>query len=273
MIYVKVGEYMKNCSADALDLKEKIKNFLEKAEKEIIFYNEFSLQHELGIYLREELGENYIVEFERNVTYFDIKQLEYNEDFKKAFENKKQEFKEKKHISEEMFDFCKFWDVIISKGNNKEILKYHSNIKHEIDISIYKKINGKFIEKYAIELKYPTNGQIPERMYEMVRDIKFMQELKNKGFTKTFCLTIVTDDNYYEQKRKYDGIYEYFRGNERKPLINEIYKPTGEKNELIGKKPFINLKEEAKIEWVPCKIKSSRYNDKTIDGCYYIIDF
>lgn len=42
-------------------------------------YNEFSLQHELGIYLREKLGENYRVLFEKNICY--IPQTVTNEDW------------------------------------------------------------------------------------------------------------------------------------------------------------------------------------------------
>lgn len=38
----------------------------------IEIYNEFSFQHELGIYLRDILGPNYKVQFERNVRYFGI---------------------------------------------------------------------------------------------------------------------------------------------------------------------------------------------------------
>lgn len=58
-----------------MDIKEIIKDFLNKGLPQKLetsnnedpdIYNEFSLQHELGIYLREHLGENYKVQFERN---------------------------------------------------------------------------------------------------------------------------------------------------------------------------------------------------------------
>ncbi len=38
-------------------------------DNKIELYNEFSLQHELGIYLRDKLPE-YKIQFERNVSYF-----------------------------------------------------------------------------------------------------------------------------------------------------------------------------------------------------------
>ena len=41
-------------------------------EEKIEVYNEFSLQHELGIFLRNKLT-NYKIQFERNTKFFDIK--------------------------------------------------------------------------------------------------------------------------------------------------------------------------------------------------------
>ena len=55
-----------------MDIKKIIKNFLKEElpqklemlnNKDPDIYNEFSLQHELGIYLREQLGEKYKVQF------------------------------------------------------------------------------------------------------------------------------------------------------------------------------------------------------------------
>lgn len=56
-------------------------------------------------------------------------------------------------------------------------------VKHEIDIVIYNEN-----EKYTIDLKYPINGQYPEQMFSFVKDIKFMEGLKNAGFDSTYCL-------------------------------------------------------------------------------------
>lgn len=100
-------------------------------------------------------------------------------------------------------------------GFNK---KYAKKTKKEIDIYIYEK-NSKY--KYAIELKYPKNGAFPNEMYECVKDIKFMQILKNYKFTKTYCITLVgLDDNlnkHYNPELFYKGFYKsshifkYFR--------------------------------------------------------------
>ena len=99
------------------------------------FANEFSLQHEIGIFLRQHL-QNHKVQFERNTKFFNIS----------------------------------------------------GTIKKEIDIVVYNET-----ERFAIELKYPLNGQYPEQMYSFVKDIKFMEEVKEKGFTQTYVVALVKD--------------------------------------------------------------------------------
>lgn len=138
----------------------------------IEIYNEFSLQHELGLFLREKL-KGYKVQFERNTKFFEIL----------------------------------------------------DTIKHEIDIVAY---NGE--RKYAIELKFPVNGQYPEQMYSFIKDISFMEQLKNAGFDNTYCLTVVNDSKFYTGK-KTDGVYSFFRRNV--PVHGVIAKPTGQKDETV----------------------------------------
>ena len=117
-----------------IDMKDLIPIFFDSIKSNNIeIYNEFSLQHELGIFLRNKISD-FKIQFERNISFF--------------------------------------YPTV-------------KTIKREIDICIYDE--GK-TEKYAIELKFPRNGQYPEQMYKFVRYIKFMEELKNLGFTKTFCL-------------------------------------------------------------------------------------
>ncbi|MBR3425033.1 MAG: hypothetical protein IKG79_03185, partial [Neisseriaceae bacterium] len=63
-------------------------------------------------------------------------------------------------------------------------------------------------EKYAIELKFPRNGQHPEQMYSFVKDIKFMEELQDKEnlkelcFINTYVLTLVDDKLFYSKPNK-----------------------------------------------------------------------
>lgn len=166
-------------------MKTLIEEFFKEAiENNIEIYNEFSLQHELGIFLRNSLPE-YKVQFERNISFFGIS----------------------------------------------------GTIKKEIDIVIY---NDN--EKHAIELKYPVNGQYPETMFSFIKDIKFMEQLKENGFNSTYAVTLVDDHNFYEGT-KVDGIYAYFRN--RKIINGLISKPTGKKDESFTVNGSYN------ISWKP----------------------
>lgn len=170
-----------------LNLRQLVDDFFLSVHfNNIEIYNEFSLQHELGIFLRNKLP-NYRIQFERNVSYFtpDIK-----------------------------------------------------TIKKEIDITIF---NQDKSEKYAIEFKCPLNGQYPEQMYSFVKDIKFMEELKIRGFTKTATVVLVSDRHFYEGRNN-EGIYKFFR--EEYSVYGTIFKPTGvRKNEdyitLSGRYNFV----------------------------------
>lgn len=148
-------------------------------ENRIEIYNEFSLQHELGIFLRQNLPSNLKVQFERNVDYF---------------------FKSKR-------DFT----------------------KKEMDIVIF---SEDFSFKVCIELKFPQNGRTPENMFDICKDIAFIEELSKKGFSKCYQLTLVSSNLYYSGKSKDDNIiYDYFRHS--KLLHGKVIKPTGKKNKTI----------------------------------------
>lgn len=153
-----------------MDIKIHINNFMNKVVNgEIEVYNEFSLQHELGIYLRKALP-NFKIQFERNVKYFGIS----------------------------------------------------DTVKHEMDIVIFNDV-----ERYAIELKFPRNGQYPETMFAFIKDIAFIEQLLDNGFNATYCVALVDDKNFYSGLKK-DGIYSFFRAGV--PITNTIVKPTGSKN-------------------------------------------
>lgn len=171
-------------------IKKLLYEFMSMVEaNQVEIYNEFSLQHELGIFLRNRLVD-YKVQFERNTKFFDITET----------------------------------------------------IKHEIDIVVY---NDK--EKYAVELKYPVNGQYPEQMYSFIKDILFMEQLKDNGFDATYSLTMVNDKNFYSGK-KTDGIYTYFRGGD--VLQGTIDKPTGKREESVALKKRYKIKWEGKTDYL-----------------------
>ena len=123
-------------------------------------------------------------------------------------------------------------------------------IKSEIDIVVF---DDDINEKYAIELKFPRNGQYPEEMFNFVEDIKFKEnledkKLKDKKFDRVICLVIADDSKFYSNEGKTSGIYGYFRtygATTVKCLSGAIKKPTGKED----KKFEINLENNYTIKW------------------------
>lgn len=140
-------------------------------------YNEISLQHELGVFLRGRLS-NYKVQFERNVSFFFPPKIPFT--------------------------------------------------KREIDVSVFSPDRNEL--KYAIELKFPRNGQYPEQMFSFCKDIAFVEELKTAGFSGA-GLAIFVDDNLF-YKGPATGIYGCFRGEQ--PIHGRIQKPTGSKDQEVS---------------------------------------
>lgn len=109
-------------------------------------------------------------------------------------------------------------------------------IKKEIDIVVYNQN-----EKAAIEIKYPTNGQVPEQMFSFIKDIRFLEQLRKHGFSHNVFLAFVDDDKFWRGEFKPKSIYEYFRSD--KGICGQIHKPTGKKDELV------TLENEYVIRW------------------------
>ena len=97
-----------------MDILRKIESFCGKiAANDVEIYNEFSLQHELGVYLRDELP-NLKVQFERNVSYFELKRTDFTkreidivvlgENVRSALELK---YPRNGQHPEQMFSFCR----------------------------------------------------------------------------------------------------------------------------------------------------------------------
>lgn len=82
----------------------------------------------------------------------------------------------------------------------------NSFLKKEIDLYFINEAG----EKIAIEIKFPTNGAYPNTMFETIKDICFLKQLLNNGFSKTYML-FLTDQKGFMSSNKQDGIYAYFR--------------------------------------------------------------
>ena len=113
----------------ALDIDKKVKDFAEKVGSGYIeIYNEFSLQHELGIFLRDSLPDCKI-QFERNVSHFRITKLEvHKKEIDIAITSKKSgerlaaielKYPRNGQIPESIFGFCKdiaFLEQLVDSG-------------------------------------------------------------------------------------------------------------------------------------------------------------
>jgi hypothetical protein len=153
---------------------------------QIEIYNEFSLQHELGFFLRSQLP-NCKVQFERNV--------------RSLFPNQ------------------------------------NSFVKREIDIVLICRNTNEL--QWAIELKYPRNGQYPEQMFNFCKDIVFLEQLKAASFLNAGLLIFA--DNHLFSRGPTSGIYGFFRGG--RPLHGAFQKPTGSRNAEVTVQGSYN------IEW------------------------
>lgn len=166
-----------------IEIIKKFVDTIRQGQTEI--YNEFSLQHELGVAIRSYLP-NQKIQFERNVSFF--------------------------------FRTGEF-------------------IKKEIDLAVFSP--DKSALHYAIELKFPRNGQYPEQMFSFCKDILFTEQLKASGFKRTFLIIFAGEPLFYSGNG--DGIYGYFR--EKKHLHGTVQKPTGKKDERII------LKGSYQVQW------------------------
>ena len=197
------------------DLVKHIGDFFQQAKDNgIELYNEFSLQHELGVYFRSLSQFNgYKVQFERNIGFFNIQ----------------------------------------------------GTLKKEIDIVVY---NDQ--EKFAIELKFPRNRAYPRRMFQFIKDICFIEQLRGKGFDGGCAVSLVDDDNFYQGKVT-TGIYSFFRNNAE--INGDIDNPIKAKKpnqikQLTVKGRFTVNWEEINIVVRDTAIKAP----KPIPAKYYIIE-
>ncbi len=120
-------------------------------------------------------------------------------------------------------------------------------VKKEIDIVLFNKTQSK---KFAIEIKFPVNGEYPIQMFNFCKDIKFLEQLKESGFTDNFFLALTPQSNFWVDKGKKDTIYEKFR--KEKELYGEI------KNQIGDSVEKVTLKGRHKINWLSIN-ESTRY--------------
>ena len=174
------------------DISKYIEEFIKDIETgKTEIYNEFSLQHELGIFLRNKFYsiheyKDYKVQFERNISHFGM--------------------------------------------SNK------SSPKSEIDISIFKDKKEGCLA--TIELKYLKSQNVPNPLFDVLKDIAFMEVTTKHKFQEGFVLVIADHQQFYfgkNQKLLNKPPYPWFRKqlsnfgkNERIPnrIDNKVGKKT-----------------------------------------------
>lgn len=182
-------------------------------------YNEFSLQHELGIYLRKELGKGYKVQFERNIKNL---QIAINITAKYECESKSE------------------IDIIVLSPKQERLaaieLKFPRNGQHPEQMYSFCK-DIRFME--GVSKKFgPTNGFKKTFCLTLVDDDLFYSAEGDP--TKEIYSYFRTD-----KKKKNDIPY----------IAEKVFKPTGNKKEVP--KQYLTIKGSHKIEWKSLKVKNS----------------
>ena len=81
-------------------------------------------------------------------------------------------------------------------------------IKRNMDIYVYEKNSN---ERYCIELKFPTRGAFPRRMYQTSEDVNFLEHLRFKAKFNGVALLFMTPLEGFLEGKDSEGIYKYFR--------------------------------------------------------------
>lgn len=222
-------------------------------------YNEFSLQHELGIKLRDELEGNCLVQFERNLL---------------SFKNLPQKYKTMDKEKE-----------VINKGEVREAFK-----KSEIDILVVNKDDKDDTnEKYAIELKYHRKemGEVPDFLYNCVVDMWFVKRMvENNVIKKGFCVVVTEDKGIYDKDREIkEGMrnnYIHFKDEDKTDVVKldenntgsitktdekwkDVYNVVKKKTKSEDKYYYINTREfyteenTKMINWMPINDEAKYY--------------
>lgn len=101
-------------------------------------------------------------------------------------------------------------------------------VKKEIDLVV---VSADRSWHFAIELKCPRNGRVPETMFDACRDLQFLEQLMIAGFHGGLFAMHVDDPSFYQSGLQ-TGIYSFFRSGV--PLTGTITKPTGSKDQSVS---------------------------------------
>lgn len=120
--------------------------------------------------------------------------------------------------------------------------------KKEIDLFI---TNGK--SKMAIEIKVPINKQIPRRMELSFEDVRFLEQLKEKGFEECYFLFTSHVQSFWNSRRE-QKIYEYFNDGIFQTLTKSDVPPFIQNS----KTAFNEMKKIYSFEWNDIKMQNNK---------------
>lgn len=110
-------------------------------------------------------------------------------------------------------------------------------VKKEIDLVVSPPDRSWY---YAIELKCPRNGRIPETMFDALRDLQMLEQLTLAGFVGGLFVMHVDDPGFHKTGIK-TGIYSHFRSGV--PITGRVIKPTEPKDEAV------DIRGEYTVRW------------------------
>lgn len=166
--------------------------------------------------------------------------------------------------------FNVFFERNVNTFDNLHVPDGEKWTKHEIDLVLEKENRY-----HAIELKFPRNGEHPEQMFHFLKDIRFMEQVKDwAGFYGCYAMTVTLDPLFHRApQRKQPAntiqespIYSYFRNGKTVEAGEVIEKPTGTKGSSV------RMGRSHRIEW---KQSSAPWNflrkKRSEDGLHYYI--
>ena len=87
---------------------------------------------------------------------------------------------------------------------------------------IFQPVTG---ERYAIEFKFPRNGQYPEQMFKATQDVAFLEQLVAAGFAGGLFVMVADDPLFYSGKKIRRAYIELLSG--RPPFARPHHEANG----------------------------------------------
>ena len=132
-------------------------------------------------------------------------------------------------------------------------------LKKEIDLYV----TNQKEEKFVIQIKMPKNDSgIANQMYEAVRDIKFLEQMKHNHMNGCFAILMTSNSSFRQAPEANAGIYQLFNGEQINiQSLRQIEMPT-----ILHNKEDVRLSRNYNTLW-------NNYVDvSNINWDYYVLE-